>query len=73
MGALRGQGFKAGAAMLIRVRELELRNLEFDENFQPGAIEFGPDFARLGHCTVQAGPIWWLSTVGIIRMLKTSD
>ena len=30
--------------MLIRVRELELRNLEFDENFQPGAIEFGPDF-----------------------------
>ena len=41
--------------MLIRVRELELRNLEFDENFQPGAIEFGPDFifARLDRCTAQ--------------------
>ncbi len=39
---------EAGAAMLIRVRELELRNLEFDENYQPGAIEFGPDFRQVG-------------------------
>src|SRR6202012_4529709 len=39
---------KAGAAMLIRVRELELRRLEFDENYQPGVIEFGPDFRQLG-------------------------
>jgi uncharacterized protein len=37
-----------GGAMLIRVRELELRNLEFDETYQPGAIEFGPDFRQLG-------------------------
>ena len=34
--------------MLIRVRELELRNLEFDETFQPGAIEFGVDFRQVG-------------------------
>ncbi len=34
--------------MLIRVRELELRKLEFDENCQPGAIEFGPDFRQIG-------------------------
>ena len=34
--------------MLIRVRELELRNLEFDENYQPGDIEFGPDFRQIG-------------------------
>lgn len=34
--------------MLIRVRELELRTLEFDENYQPGAIEFGPDFRQIG-------------------------
>ena len=34
--------------MLIRVRELELQNLEFDENYQPGAIEFGPEFRQLG-------------------------
>ena len=34
--------------MLIRVRELELRKLEFDENFQPGAIEFGPEFRQIG-------------------------
>ncbi len=34
--------------MLIRVRELELRNLEFDETYQPGAIEFGPEFGQLG-------------------------
>jgi uncharacterized protein len=34
--------------MLIRVRDLELRNLEFDENYQPGAIEFGPDFRQIG-------------------------
>jgi DUF177 domain-containing protein len=39
---------EAGAAMLIRVRELELRKLEFDENYQPGAIEFGPDFRQVG-------------------------
>ena len=34
--------------MLIRVRELELRKLEFDENYQPGAIEFGPEFRQVG-------------------------
>lgn len=34
--------------MLIRVRELELRKLEFDENYQPGAIEFGLDFRQIG-------------------------
>src|SRR5580704_1392471 len=39
---------KAGAAMLIRVRELELQKLEFDENYQPGAIDFGRDFRQIG-------------------------
>ena len=34
--------------MLIRVRELELRKLEFNENFQPGVIDFGPDFRQSG-------------------------
>jgi len=34
--------------MLIRVRELELRNLEFDEKYEPGDIEFGPDFRQIG-------------------------
>lgn len=34
--------------MLIRVRELELQKLEFDESYQPGAIEFGPDFRQAG-------------------------
>jgi len=34
--------------MLIRVRELELRKLEFDENYQPGAIDFGPEFRQIG-------------------------
>ncbi len=34
--------------MLIRVRELELHKLEFDENYQPGAIEFGPGFRQIG-------------------------
>ncbi len=34
--------------MLIRVRELELHQLEFNENYQPGAIEFGPDFRQVG-------------------------
>jgi uncharacterized protein len=34
--------------MLIRVRELELRKLEFDENYQPGVIEFGPEFRQIG-------------------------
>jgi len=34
--------------MLIRVRELELHKLEFDENYQPGAIEFGPEFRQVG-------------------------
>ncbi len=34
--------------MLIRVRDLELHKVEFDENFQPGAIEFGPDFRQVG-------------------------
>lgn len=34
--------------MLIRVRELELRKLEFDEDFQPGAIEYGFDLRQVG-------------------------
>jgi len=34
--------------MLIRVRELELQKVEFDETYQPGAIEFGPDFRQAG-------------------------
>ncbi len=34
--------------MLIRVRDLELRNLEFDENYEPGQIDFGDEFRQLG-------------------------
>ena len=34
--------------MLIRVRELELRKLEFNEDYQPGVIEFGPEFRQVG-------------------------
>ncbi|MFZ0706974.1 MAG: DUF177 domain-containing protein [Candidatus Korobacteraceae bacterium] len=34
--------------MLIRVRELELRKLEFNENLPPGAVGFGPDFRQIG-------------------------
>lgn len=33
--------------MLLRVQELELRKLEFDEHFQPGAIDFGPDIRQI--------------------------
>ena len=34
--------------MLIRVKELELRKLEFNENLPPGAVDFGPDFRQVG-------------------------
>ncbi len=34
--------------MLIRVHDLELQRLEFDQDFQPGAIDFGPDFRQQG-------------------------
>jgi uncharacterized protein len=34
--------------MLIRVRELELQRLEFDEHLAPGVVEFGPDFRQIG-------------------------
>ena len=34
--------------MLIRVRELELQKLEFNEHLPPGAVDFGPDFRQLG-------------------------
>jgi uncharacterized protein len=49
-GVLGAQSFfvESGGAMLIRVRELELRKLEFDENYQPGAIDFGPQFRQIG-------------------------
>jgi len=39
--------------MLIRVRDLELHNLEFDENFQPGAIEFGAEISQSGPLHMQ--------------------
>ena len=32
--------------MLIRVADLHLRKLEFNHDFRPGAIEFGPDFRQ---------------------------
>ena len=34
--------------MLIRVHDLELQKLDFDQDFQPGAIDFGPDFRQQG-------------------------
>ena len=34
--------------MLIRVADLRLLKLEFNQDFQPGAIEFGPDVTQLG-------------------------
>jgi len=34
--------------MLIRVKELELRKLEFNEDLPPGAVEFGPDLRQVG-------------------------
>ena len=34
--------------MLIRVRELELRKLEFNENLPPGAVEFLPEVSQIG-------------------------
>lgn len=32
---------------MIRVRELELRKLEFNEDLQPDAIDFGPDIRQV--------------------------
>jgi uncharacterized protein len=34
--------------MLIRVRELELHNLEFDESYQPGAIDLVAELRQIG-------------------------
>ena len=34
--------------MLIRVSDLRLHKREFDQDFQPGEIEFGPDFRQQG-------------------------
>lgn len=34
--------------MFIRISDLELRNLEFDEEFEPGAIDFGADLRQNG-------------------------
>lgn len=41
-------GVKGGVDMLIRVKELELQKLEFDENLPPGAVDFGPDLTQTG-------------------------
>ncbi len=32
--------------MYIRISDLELRPLAYDEEFQPGAIDFGPEFRQ---------------------------
>ena len=34
--------------MLIRVSDLQLQKLEFNQDFAPGAVEFGPDFRQVG-------------------------
>ena len=30
--------------MFIKIKDLELRNIEFDENWRPGIVDLGPDF-----------------------------
>jgi len=32
--------------MFIKIKELELRKIEFDENFKPGVIDLGPDIQQ---------------------------
>lgn len=34
--------------MFIKVKDLELRKLEFDESFPPGVIELGPELTQTG-------------------------
>jgi len=34
--------------MLLEVRELELHPIDFEQDFRPGEIEVGPDFAQKG-------------------------
>ncbi len=34
--------------MLIRVSDLQLQKLEFNQDFPPEAVEFGPDFRQVG-------------------------
>jgi len=34
--------------MLIKVKDLELRNLEFDESFAPGVLDLGQDVSQSG-------------------------
>ena len=57
--------------MLIRVQELELRKLEFNEDYQPGAIEFGFDLHRLARCTPRVAPNWWLNIADTGTMFET--
>jgi uncharacterized protein len=33
--------------MLIRVKDLEVRKIDFDEEFQPGDVELGPDIRQV--------------------------
>jgi len=34
--------------MLIRIQDLELRKLQFHEEFQPGAVDFGTEMRQIG-------------------------
>jgi uncharacterized protein len=34
--------------MLIRIKDLELRRLEFNETFQPGTIDLGTEYRQIG-------------------------
>jgi uncharacterized protein len=45
---------KGGAfQVFIRVKELELEKLEFDQSYAPGAIDFGPDVSQKGALKAQ--------------------
>jgi len=46
--------------MFIKIKDLELRKLEFDESFPPGAIDFGED-------TVQKVPLQAVGRAELIR------
>jgi uncharacterized protein len=39
--------------MFIRISDLELRQAEYDEQFQPGTIDFGPELSQAGPLRVK--------------------
>jgi len=53
--------------MLIEIHELEVHPIDFEEQYGPGAIDFGPDLRQVDDLRLRDAPNWSRNATASIR------